>query len=81
LNFGTPDLFLFARNSTTKRLAFFRLVEVKKPHERISEDQHDESAFLRSLGIPARVLRLVERKLYVRQAPSMNQTSSGSEDV
>lgn len=81
LNFGTPDLFLFARNSTTKQLAFFRLVEVKKPYERISEDQHDEIAFLRSLGIPARVLRLVERKLYVRQAPSMNQTSSGSEDV
>ena len=72
LKFGTPDLFLFARNSSTKRLAFFRLVEVKKPHERISEDQHDEIAFLRSLGVPARVLRLVERNPYVRPAPKMN---------
>jgi hypothetical protein len=59
LNFGTPDLFLFARNSTTKKLSFFRLVEVKKPGEHISRDQHDEIAFLRSLGVPARVLLLI----------------------
>jgi hypothetical protein len=59
--FGTPDLFLFSRNSSTLKPAFYRLVEVKKPIERISNDQHDEIAFLRSIGVPARVLRLIER--------------------
>jgi hypothetical protein len=59
--FGTPDLFLFARNSSTPKPSFFRLVEVKKPREHISRDQHEEIAFLRSIGVPARVLRLIER--------------------
>lgn len=59
--FGTPDLFLFARKAGEERVAFYRLVEVKKPKERISNDQHEEIAFLRSIGVPARVLRLIER--------------------
>lgn len=59
--FGTPDLFLFAKGGSANAVAFYRLVEVKKPRERISSDQHEEIAFLRSIGIPARVLRLIER--------------------
>jgi len=59
--FGTPDLFLFAKNHPQANVSFFRLVEVKKPGERISRDQHEEIEFLRSLGVPARVLRLIER--------------------
>jgi hypothetical protein len=59
--FGTPDLFLFAKKRAA-RVSFFRLVEVKKPCEDISRDQHEEIAFLRSIGVPARVLRLIERK-------------------
>ncbi len=60
--FGTPDLFLFAKERSKAKISFFRLVEVKKPKERISPDQHEEIAFLRSIGVPARVLRLIERK-------------------
>lgn len=60
--FGTPDLFLFARKHPEANVSFFRLVEVKKPQERLSHDQHEEIAFLRSIGVPARVLRLIERK-------------------
>lgn len=59
--FGTPDLFLFAKKRPKQRVSFFRLVEVKKPDEPISLDQHEEIAFLRSIGVPARVLRLIER--------------------
>lgn len=59
--FGTPDLFLYAVNSDTDALSFFRLVEVKRPRERISSDQQEELDFLISLGLPARVLRLTER--------------------
>ena len=60
--FGTPDLFLFAKQRSEARLSFFRLVEVKKPQEQISPDQHEEIAFLRSIGVPARLLRLIEPK-------------------
>jgi hypothetical protein len=59
--FGTPDLFLFAKKRQEAKVSFFRLVEVKKPGEHISRDQHEEIAFLRSIGVPARVLRLIER--------------------
>ena len=59
--FGTPDLFLYSINSGTQMLSFFRLVEVKRPRERISADQQEELDFLVSLGLPARVLRLIER--------------------
>ena len=60
--FGTPDLFLFAKKRGQDGVSFLRLVEVKKPKERISPDQHEEIAFLRSINIPARVLRLIESK-------------------
>ena len=59
--FGTPDLFLLGRDSFTLGPSFYRMVEVKKPREQISRDQHEEIAFLRSIGVPARVLRLIER--------------------
>jgi hypothetical protein len=38
-----------------------RFVEVKKPEEAVSGDQHEEIGFLRSLCLHARILRLVER--------------------
>ena len=60
--FGTPDLFLFAKKRGQTGVSFSRLVEVKKPKERISPDQHEEIAFLRSINIPARVLRLIASK-------------------
>jgi hypothetical protein len=59
--FGTPDLFLFAKKKSDTGVAFYRFVEVKKPKERVSNDQHEEIAFLRSIGIQARILRLIER--------------------
>ena len=59
--FGTPDLFLFAKKKSETRVAFYRFVEVKKPKERVSNDQNEEIAFLRSIGIQARILRLIER--------------------
>ncbi|MFC6637371.1 VRR-NUC domain-containing protein [Sulfitobacter sediminilitoris] len=42
-------------------MSFYRLVEVKRPRERVNQDQKDEIAFLVSIGVPARVLRLIER--------------------
>ena len=59
--FGTPDLFLYSVSVAKGDLSFFRLVEVKRPRERISQDQQEELDFLISLGLPARVLRLSER--------------------
>lgn len=59
--FGTPDLFLYAIKTGGPKPSFYRMVEVKKPRERVSADQHEEIEFLRSIGVPARVLRLIER--------------------
>lgn len=59
--YGTPDLFLFSTELSTGRYADAHFVEVKKPRERISDDQKEEIAFLASLGLKARVLRLIER--------------------
>lgn len=57
---GVPDLFLYTgRFGHTGKSA--RFVEVKKPEEPVSQDQLDEIAFMQSLGLHARVLRLVER--------------------
>jgi hypothetical protein len=39
-----------------------RFVEVKRPDEEVSEDQHEEIEFLQSLGLHARVFRLQEPK-------------------
>lgn len=60
-NFGTPDLFLYASRSDTGRVAYSRFVEVKKPTEPLSKDQKEEILFLQSIGLHARVLRLIER--------------------
>jgi hypothetical protein len=59
--FGTPDLFLYSVSAAKGGVSFFRLVEVKRPRERISPDQQEELDFLISLGLPARVLRLSEQ--------------------
>lgn len=64
--FGTPDLFLFAWLNATGLPTMARFVEVKKPRERISPDQSEEIKFLKSIGLKARVLRLIE----VQDAPS-----------
>jgi hypothetical protein len=60
--FGTPDLFLCATCNENGQPMMARFVEVKKPEEAVSADQHDEIRFLQSLGLHARILRLVERK-------------------
>ena len=57
---GVPDLFLFARDRNG-RARSPRFVEVKKPEEPMSAFQDDEIEFLRSLGLPARVLTLREK--------------------
>lgn len=59
--FGTPDLFLFAVENASGRTVIYRFVEVKKPDERIKPDQREEIAYLQSLELQARVLRLEER--------------------
>jgi hypothetical protein len=40
-----------------------RFVEVKKPKERVSQDQHDELTLLQRHNLSGRVLRLIEREL------------------
>ncbi len=60
---GTPDLFLYATNNRSGKVAIARFIEVKKPEEGLSQDQKEEIAFLQSLGLHARVLRLIERKV------------------
>ena len=57
---GVPDLFLFAINNVTGTPSVARFVEVKKPGEKISQDQIDEINLLNTLGLHARVMRLVE---------------------
>jgi hypothetical protein len=57
---GVPDLFLYRRD-TEGRTTSPRFVEVKKPGEAVSPDQRDEIALLKRHGLPARVLRLIER--------------------
>jgi hypothetical protein len=59
--YGTPDLFLYMTPIASSQPPVIRFVEVKKPHERVRPDQKEEIAHLRSIGIPARVLRLIER--------------------
>ena len=59
--YGTPDLFLYATKISDGSPSIARFVEVKKPEETVSPDQHEEIKFLQSIGLHARVLRLVER--------------------
>lgn len=58
---GVPDLFLFAKKVTDGTCTIARFVEVKKPEEPTKGNQHEEIAFLQSMGLHARVLRLDER--------------------
>lgn len=60
--FGVPDLFLFARDSKTQKAYMGRFVEVKKPEEPLSSGQRDEIPFMNSLGLHARLIRLIERE-------------------
>lgn len=57
---GVPDLFLYATHIQTGKPSIARFVEVKKPDEKVSQDQKDEIALLNSMGLHARVIRLVE---------------------
>jgi hypothetical protein len=57
---GVPDLFLFMRDATG-RVMSPRFVEVKRPDEPVRAGQVEEIAFLQSIGLNARVLRLTER--------------------
>lgn len=59
--FGTPDLFLYTVNLKTKKIQNAHFIEVKRPDERLSDDQIDEIAFLKSLGLQAGVYRLIEK--------------------
>lgn len=59
--FGTPDLFLYATENISGKSSIARFVEVKKPEETVAKDQHEEIKYLQSLGLHARILRLIER--------------------
>ena len=58
---GVPDLFLYATNRLTGKPTIARFVEVKKPDEKISPEQRAEIALLNSMGLHARVMRLIEK--------------------
>jgi VRR-NUC domain len=60
--YGTPDLFLYAIQKSSGKASVARFVEVKKPEEPVSKDQHEEIKFLQSIGLHARVFRLQEPK-------------------
>lgn len=67
--YGTPDLYLWAIRRSTQKIAFTRLVEVKKPLEPLSPDQKAELFYLRhDLGLEAGFLRLIE-KSKIQTAP------------
>jgi len=59
---GVPDLFLYAINHLTGKPSIARFVEVKKPKEEVSVEQKSEIALLNSMGLHARVIRLIEKK-------------------
>ena len=60
--FGVPDLFLFARHKTSSKKLMGRFVEVKKPEEPLSDDQHEEIVFMNRIDLHARCIRLMERE-------------------
>ena len=57
---GVPDLFLYATHIQTGKPSIARFVEVKKPDEKVSQDQKNEIELLNSMGLHARVIRLNE---------------------
>ena len=58
---GVPDLFLYATHIQTGKPSIARFVEVKKPDEKVSQDQKDEIELMNYIGLHARVIRLVEK--------------------
>jgi hypothetical protein len=72
---GVPDLFLYATHIHTGKPAIARFVEVKKPHEKVSQDQRDEIVLLNSMGLHARVIRLVEKPI-VKNTKNIPKSSS-----
>ena len=58
---GVPDLFLYATHIKTGKTSIARFLEVKKPDEKVSQDQKDEIALMNCIGLHARVIRLVEK--------------------
>ncbi len=79
--YGTPDLFLFATESLSGEPTMARFVEVKKPEEPVSPDQKEEIAFLRSIGLSARVLRLIERQVVRREGDPDVLAGTAEEEV
>ena len=67
---GVPDLFLYATNRLTGKPTIARFVEVKKPDEKISPEQRAEIALLNSMGLHARVMRLIEKPTKKPESPS-----------
>jgi hypothetical protein len=65
---GVPDLFVFKRRPDRKPFAV-RFVEVKRPREAVKPHQLAEIHFMRSIGLRAGVLRLIEQGRD-RRAPS-----------
>ena len=59
--YGTPDLFIYTRHKTTHSISRACFVEVKRPGEKLSNDQKNEINFLRDIGLKSRVLRLKEK--------------------
>ena len=59
--YGTPDLFLYVSHTTNHSISGAYFVEVKRPGEKLSDDQKNEINFLRNIGLKSRVLRLTER--------------------
>ena len=59
---GVPDLFLYAINNLTGKPSISRFVEVKKPEEKVLDEQKSEIALLNSMGLHARVIRLIEKE-------------------
>ena len=57
---GVPDLFLYATNIQSGKPSIARFVEVKKPDEKVSQDQKNEIQLLNSMRLHARVIRLNE---------------------
>jgi hypothetical protein len=54
---------LYASHIQTGKPSIARFVEVKKPDEKVSQDQKDEIVLLNSMGLHARVIRLVEKPI------------------
>lgn len=61
VQFGVPDLFLYAKRKADGGYSRCHFVEVKKPKEPLSQEQRDEIAFMHSLGFDASTFVFIER--------------------